>query len=579
MHLLRCSEWRFFNCQFIIQEIAALKLSLLTRHGTFPASVIQRKYKGKMNMNHLIIICQEVLAIAQDKLLALLPFLSRAIHQLVLRATDDFALATDSSFVYYNPTSLLHAYKTDHNYVMRALMHVLLHCMFRHMMIGQMVNPGLWDLACDMAVEGIIKDLNLPQMASGSAKPKMPNVMPLTAERIYRYLIEHPLTPDELDEYQRAYAIDDHCLWYSESLDEDANHETEQFDEAQNACNADDYDNNGEGDSLSHDPDGSGDDGEDRQSASDDEQEGCGSDNKSAAESERGDNHADTGSPSSGEKDVSDGSGGAEDLASELVCCGSKTSTKQEELWEDIANTIAMDLETFSRQYGAQVGNLIQSLRAIKRETVDYADFLRKFATHAEVTRVSQEEFDLNYYTYGLKIYGNTPLIEPLEYSDDKRIREFVIAIDTSGSVAGDLVQAYLQKSWNIIKQQDCFTCRFVLHIIQYDSKIQEDAVIASQEDFDRYIKTMTIHGLGGTDFRRVFEYVNRLRQEGKLRRLKGLLYFTDGFGIYPAKAPDYKAAFVFLEKDNNAFSKVPPWAMKVIMSESDIIQNRGKTL
>ena len=66
-----------------------------------------------MNMNHLIIICQEVLAIAQDKLLALLPFLSRAIHQLVLRATDDFALATDSSFVYYNPTSLLHAYKTD----------------------------------------------------------------------------------------------------------------------------------------------------------------------------------------------------------------------------------------------------------------------------------------------------------------------------------------------------------------------------------------------------------------------------------------------------------------------------------
>ena len=170
-------------------------------------------------------------------------------------------------------------------------------------------------------------------------------------------------------------------------------------------------------------------------------------------------------------------------------------------------------------------------------------------------------------------------IILHLYYTHTRRIREFVIAIDTSGSVAGDLVQAYLQKSWNIIKQQDCFTCRFVLHIIQYDSKIQEDAVIASQEDFDRYIKTMTIHGLGGTDFRRVFEYVNRLRQEGKLRRLKGLLYFTDGFGIYPAKAPDYKAAFVFLEKDNNAFSKVPPWAMKVIMSESDIIQNRGKTL
>ena len=282
---------------------------------------------------------------------------------------------------------------------------------------------------------------------------------------------------------------------------------------------------------------------------------------------------------SGGTEDLaSDESGGTEDLASELTLCRSRASANQEKLWEDIASTIAMDLETFSRQYGTHAGNLVQSLRTIKRETVDYSAFLRKFATHAEVMRVSQEEFDLNYYTYGLKINGNTPLIEPLEYRDDKRIRELVIAIDTSGSVAGDLVQAYLQKTWNIIKQQDCFAHRFVLHIIQCDSRIQEDAVIASQEDFDRYIKALKIHGGGGTDFRPVFEYVNRLRCEGKLRRLKGLLYFTDGYGTYPTKAPDYKTAFVFLEKDNNAFSKVPPWAMKVILTESDIIQDRRKT-
>ena len=39
--------------------------------------------------------------------------------------------------------------------------------------------------------------------------------------------------------------------------------------------------------------------------------------------------------------------------------------------------------------------------------------------------------------------YGNVPLVEPLEYRDDKRIREFVIAIDTSGSVQGDIVQSF----------------------------------------------------------------------------------------------------------------------------------------
>ena len=663
-----------------------------------------------MLSNQLTSICQEILVIVQEKLLALMPFLSRAIHKLVPAAKDDISLATDGNSMFYDSTALLNAYTKDPNYVLHAVMHVLLHCLCRHMMIGRMVDPGLWNLACDMEVEAIIVDLNLPRMLSDRAQPKMPNVVSLTAERIYRYFIEHPLTPDELAEYQRAYSIDDHSLWYSKSLDEDQDQASEECEDAQNDHNADDCDDNDEDDSLWHALDGSGDDEEDGQSISDDEQECCESDSKSYTERERGKNHTDTASPATGEKNASeesaeaealtseesggtedlasdgsgetdnlasdgsgetdnlasdgsggteglasdgsggiedlasdgsgetddlvsegcgeaedlssdgssgmedlasdgssgtedlasdgsggtedrasegcgeaedlssDGSGGTEDLASELALCRSRASANQEKLWEDIASTIAMDLETFSRQYGTHAGSLIQSLRTIKRETVDYSAFLRKFATHAEVMRVSQEEFDLNYYTYGLKLNGNTPLIEPLEYRDDKQIRELVIGIDTSGSVAGDLVQAYLQKTWNIIKQQDCFSRRFVLHIIQCDSRIQEDAVIASQEDFDRYIKTMTIHGLGGTDFRPVFEYVNRLRHEGKLRSLKGLLYFTDGYGTYPTKAPDFKTAFVFLEKDNNAFSKVPPWAMKVILTESEILQDGRKT-
>ena len=33
--------------------------------------------------------------------------------------------------------------------------------------------------------------------------------------------------------------------------------------------------------------------------------------------------------------------------------------------------------------------------------------------------------------------YGNLPLIEPLEYRETKKVREFVIAIDTSASCRG----------------------------------------------------------------------------------------------------------------------------------------------
>ena len=50
-----------------------------------------------MVFNQLMSICQEILVIVQEKLLALIPFLSRAIHKLVPAAKDDISLATDGN--------------------------------------------------------------------------------------------------------------------------------------------------------------------------------------------------------------------------------------------------------------------------------------------------------------------------------------------------------------------------------------------------------------------------------------------------------------------------------------------------
>ena len=66
--------------------------------------------------------------------------------------------------------------------------------------------------------------------------------------------------------------------------------------------------------------------------------------------------------------------------------------------------------------------------------------------------RINDDEYDYIFYTYGLRQYKNMPLIEPLEYKEVKRIREFVIAIDTSGSTSGELVQRFMQKTYNILK-------------------------------------------------------------------------------------------------------------------------------
>ena len=162
------------------------------------------------------------------------------------------------------------------------------------------------------------------------------------------------------------------------------------------------------------------------------------------------------------------------------------------------------------------------------------------------------------------------PLIEPLEYKEVKRIKEFVIAIDTSGSTSGELVQTFLQKTYNILKSTESFFTKINLHIIQCDADIQEDVKITSQEEFDKYINTMKIRGLGGTDFKPVFTYVDELIKNKEFSNLKGLIYFTDGFGDFPGRKPDYETAFVFIDDDYNNYD-VPPWAIKLILKSDEI--------
>ena len=94
-----------------------------------------------------------------------------------------------------------------------------------------------------------------------------------------------------------------------------------------------------------------------------------------------------------------------------------------------------------------------------------------------EAMRSNDDEFDYVFYSYGMQLFPEKrmPLIEPLEYKDVKRIREFVIAIDTSGSVMGEQVQAFLQKTYNILQSTESFFSRINVHIIQCDEDIQEN--------------------------------------------------------------------------------------------------------
>ena len=204
------------------------------------------------------------------------------------------------------------------------------------------------------------------------------------------------------------------------------------------------------------------------------------------------------------------------------------------------------------------------------REKTDSREFLRQFSVMRETMQVDMDAFDYIYYDYGLRTYGNMPLIEPLETKEIKKIQEFVIVIDTSMSCSGDLVKKFLSQTYQVLSESESFFTQVNVRILQCDEKVQSDRKIENQKDLARYMDQMEILGQGGTDFRPAFEYVNQLILEGEFTNLKGLIYFTDGYGPFPVKMLPYETAFVFMREDYSD-ADVPPWAIKLILGPEEL--------
>ena len=450
----------------------------------------------------------EVLDLARSMLLVHLRFLDAALSELTFVAQDDLDLATDGRYLFFSPGHILWCYRNEQERPVRDILHSVLHCVFRHMFVDTLIDRRCWDLACDIAVENTISRLGLRAVTAGRDALEQnvfseleEYIQPLTAERIYRFLLDGGIASGRIDELALIFRADEHSVWYSSDEDD-----TSQGDDSAPSSSSPD-----EGED---EPDGS-------------------SENDSSSPSEAPD----------------------EDL---------------QERWSEIARRMQVDMETFSREKDDKAGALVQNLREANRERYDYEKFLKKFSVRGEVLRINDEEFDYIYYTYGLKLYGKMPLVEPLEYKEVKRIREFVIAIDTSGSVSGRLVQQFVQKTYNILRSTESFFSKINLHILQCDARIQEDVRITSQREFDRYLDSMEIRGLGGTDFRPVFRYVDELCERKEFENLKGLIYLTDGFGTFPRKKPEYPTAFVFIDNGINSYD-VPPWAIRLVLQPEDI--------
>lgn len=492
-------------------------------------------------------VALEVLEEARRALAVRFRFLDSALWRMPLVPRFDlYGIASDGRALYFDPVYVVDRFKLSFNEVVRDVIHCLFHCIFRHPFMLYSVLRQPWDVACDIAIEAMILDLvgdafpaNMDRRAKESLKVLSAHVGGLiTAERLY-WFFGNEGNKTDLKSLAPMFYHDSHSLWYGEPEDpsgaESADPERPQEASGTRKGSAR---QSLESEALDDIVDGSSGDGEGEGRQDEDASGNAG--NAADARHE-------------GSEPFDDRS--AEDVAHE---------------WEEAGLKIQMELEAHLAKRGEGAGNLVDHLRALNREVGSYEEFLRRFATLHETMRVNDDEFDYIYYTFGMDRYGNMPLIEPLEYKEDKRVHDFAIAIDTSESCSGEVVQAFMNKTYNILHSSESFHDRVNIHIIQCDAAVQEDTKITSLDQLDLYLQNMELKGFGGTDFRPVFDHVDALVEKGEFTDLRGLIYFTDGEGVFPRRPPDYDTAFVFLD-DGYSDPEVPSWALKMLLDVREL--------
>lgn len=211
-----------------------------------------------------------------------------------------------------------------------------------------------------------------------------------------------------------------------------------------------------------------------------------------------------------------------------------------EAVWREVSRRMQVELETFARRRGGAA--LMLGLREANRTVPDYAGFLRKFAARGEPMRLDADEFDYGLYSYGLQLYGGAvPLIEPVEYRETRRVRDFAVVTAFSEAFPAETARRLLETTRAELLSSETASSKVALRVLP-----------------------------GGADARGAFRDVDGLRRRGELKNLKGLLFLTDGIEAFPAAMPAYPAAFVFVN-DDYSVPEVPPWAIRTVLQRDEI--------
>ena len=535
-------------------------------------------------------------------------FLGPALHSLgFIMDLSTTTVGTDAAYIRFNPNHLFRLYVDRPRRLNRTYLHMILHCVFRHMFTARKKEDReLWDLSCDIAVTSIIDSMDYRAVAELTPEFRQrvydrlqEEIHVLTAERIYQYFLERKRNYMEELQLAAAFALDDHSFW--ERMEDEENRDPE--DGSKSDQDPDD-EKKQDRDPGTDSPDekgadqktpGDNEEKKDSESTSPDSRDPSGQDRdpgreKSGQDSPSGRNKKD--SPNGKKKDRGvdppdrDGKGDGKNRRNSDRDPGNrdaggrrqnrrlprlKSAEELEGDWKETSRRMEAEILASGKEASDERGSLDRILSISNRRRTDYREFLRKFAILREVTTIDPDSFDYGFYHYGLEMYGNMPLIEENEYREMNNLRTLVIAIDTSASCQDVLVQRFLNETASVLRSIGQFFTTSSVYIVECDEHVQQEILLHGPDDLEKYASAFHVKGGFGTDFRPVFAWVEEKRRTGEIGDMQALMYFTDGMGVYPEKPTDYDTAFVFFNDEEMDDTKVPDWAVRLYIDGEKI--------
>lgn len=194
---------------------------------------------------------------------------------------------------------------------------------------------------------------------------------------------------------------------------------------------------------------------------------------------------------------------------------------------EAVERTIAT-IERLQKQKGTLPQGLARFLKKLQQSRIPWQRILQNF-----VATVVKGHEDMTWQRPNWR--KSQDIVLPGKI--DREMDPIVVAVDTSGSISNEQLNAFASEIAKL--SQFCSE----ITIVTADAQVHEIVKIKNAKEFLLKVK---FKGGGGTDFTDVFQ---------KIKKCSALVFFTDGDAAYPPKAPRYPVLWI-LTKD----SSTPPF-------------------